>query len=429
MEAKVEIPTMSIATIVEMLNKLNIKVTVKEFNKPTFDLIYRIYSGLLENCLFVPPTTFQMEPADIFMHFSEETIKSNAEAFKLFHFYLLIKYFMEMCGITMSFSETFNPTKKQFKDCVTTMINFAKLESVHLIDFQKIQIATAQYSADCKKARMEIEDLSSRIYLMKAQQAEKKPLIEAKIKQIANLKDRIAHVQEERRKTQQVMEAALKEEHAIHTEREEIRVRHQNIDKKMLLYEKLLIKSPERLNREYKNNEARIIEIEKVIRSKTLENEELNKKIFEREKFVENFGTIKETLENFYHNDVHKANVQIKELDALKEDILSANFENEQILSIISTFNDNYNKLMNKIEAHNLETEKKLIQITEQRDQCQHFIEERKKEIKRIEEKTANLKEEKENTLKEINQVTEDAVKKIKEIKKMEEIDDILVIY
>jgi len=75
----------------------------------------------------------------------------------------------------------------------------------------------------------------------------------------------------------------------------------------MSIYEKLLIKSPERLRRDMDKNDARIQELEKLIKIKTDENVEQKKILFEREKFIESFKIVGETLEAFYQNDVQKA--------------------------------------------------------------------------------------------------------------------------
>ncbi len=90
-------------------------------------------------------------------------------------------------------------------------------------------------------------------------------------------------------------------------EKEELTNRFNGIQKKMSIYEKLLIKSPERLKRDMDKNDARIQELEKLIKIKTDENVEQKKILFEREKFIESFKNVGESLESFYQNDVQKA--------------------------------------------------------------------------------------------------------------------------
>jgi hypothetical protein len=75
----------------------------------------------------------------------------------------------------------------------------------------------------------------------------------------------------------------------------------------MSIYEKLLIKSPERLRKDMDKNDTRIQELEKLIKIKTDENVEQKKMLFEREKFIESFKIVGEILEAFYQNDVQKA--------------------------------------------------------------------------------------------------------------------------
>lgn len=79
------------------------------------------------------------------------------------------------------------------------------------------------------------------------------------------------------------------------------------IQKKMCLYEKLLVKSPTRLKNSIEKTEARIAELEKLIRSKTEELKEQKKNLFDREKFIENFRTCTDLLNMFYENDVLSA--------------------------------------------------------------------------------------------------------------------------
>jgi hypothetical protein len=75
----------------------------------------------------------------------------------------------------------------------------------------------------------------------------------------------------------------------------------------MGLYEKLLVKSPTRLKNSIEKTEARIAELEKLIRSKTEELKEQKKNLFDREKFIENFRTCTDLLNMFYENDVLSA--------------------------------------------------------------------------------------------------------------------------
>ena len=75
----------------------------------------------------------------------------------------------------------------------------------------------------------------------------------------------------------------------------------------MVLYDKLLIKSPKRLKGDIEKTEARISELGKVIHVKKDEYEQQKVSIFDKDKFIENFRSCKELLENFYENDVLSA--------------------------------------------------------------------------------------------------------------------------
>jgi len=81
----------------------------------------------------------------------------------------------------------------------------------------------------------------------------------------------------------------------------------ESIQKKMVLYDKLLIKSPTRLKNNIDKTEARIVELEKLIRTKTEELEEQKKSLYDREKFIENFRACTDLLNMFYENDVLNA--------------------------------------------------------------------------------------------------------------------------
>ena len=79
------------------------------------------------------------------------------------------------------------------------------------------------------------------------------------------------------------------------------------IQKKMVLYDKLLIKSPTRLRSNIDKIDARIVELDKLIRSKVEELEEQKKNVFDKDKFIENFRSCTELLNMFYENDVLSA--------------------------------------------------------------------------------------------------------------------------
>ena len=89
--------------------------------------------------------------------------------------------------------------------------------------------------------------------------------------------------------------------------KEEALARLEAIQKKMVLYDKLLIKSPTRLRSSIDKIDARIVELDKLIRSKGEELEEQKKNVFDKDKFIENFRSCTELLNMFYENDVLSA--------------------------------------------------------------------------------------------------------------------------
>lgn len=121
------------------------------------------------------------------------------------------------------------------------------------------------------------------------------------------MKEKIIDVKEKRKKLATYKDINQKELDSIKAEEAQLKVRDAEIQKKRALYDKLLIRSPERLRKELEKNSAQAQEIEKLIYEKKKENDVLSNDLFEREKFVENFQIIKSSLENFYNNDVMNA--------------------------------------------------------------------------------------------------------------------------
>ena len=79
------------------------------------------------------------------------------------------------------------------------------------------------------------------------------------------------------------------------------------IKKKFAFYEKLIIKSPTRLNSELEKNDARIKELKKLSAVVSAEITEEKSNLFEREQFIVNSQSIKEVLENHFLNTVQAA--------------------------------------------------------------------------------------------------------------------------
>jgi len=58
-----------------------------------FEAIVVIYKGLLETSLFIQPSKYERDPADILIHFTEEEAKNQAESFIFLQLYLLMFLF------------------------------------------------------------------------------------------------------------------------------------------------------------------------------------------------------------------------------------------------------------------------------------------------------------------------------------------------
>jgi len=363
-----------------------------------------------------------MDPPDAIIHFNEDVIKVQSESFKFLQLYIFIVYFYDMLGMKPNFLDIFNPSKKVLYRQISTVIEFLKFQLTQLADFGAVQDANKQYLDKCEEAKKEINDLSTKVTCLKFEKNEKKIYIEAAKKRNAVLKEKINAFIEERKKLAEYNQAAIKEEEAVLAEKEELTNRYNGIQKKMSIYEKLLIKSPERLKRDMDKNDARIQELEKLIKIKTDENVEQKKMLFEREKFVESFKTVGDILDSFYQNDVQKANNIMKEIEKEKEEITNLNFYLKQIMSVMSTLNSDNQKLTEMLEKMKLDLEQqcnnlneKIIQNEGKTKQLAGKNEEIEKKKVQYLDDIAKFKSKSEKTINE-------AFEKILQIKKNEEL-------
>ena len=50
----------------------------------------QIYKGFLESCLSIRSVTYDMDPPDAIIHFSEDVIKTQSDSFHFLQFYMLM---------------------------------------------------------------------------------------------------------------------------------------------------------------------------------------------------------------------------------------------------------------------------------------------------------------------------------------------------
>jgi hypothetical protein len=99
-----------------------------------------IYKAFLAECLSITHDAYEKDNlVDAILSFNEDVIKNQAESFKLMQFYILIKYFFDLCGLNPSFMEIFHPSKGKFQKLVFDMITFTRFEFTELgDDFAKL---------------------------------------------------------------------------------------------------------------------------------------------------------------------------------------------------------------------------------------------------------------------------------------------------
>lgn len=406
-----------------ILKNMGINLTAKELKLPTNENLYVIYKAFLSECLSISHDTYEKDHlVDAILNFNEDVIKNQSESFKIMQFYIIVKFFFELCGLNPSYMEIFHPLKGRFPRLLSGMISFCRFEFQELgDDFSHRVQENKNYIRKCNEEKKEIEELSGKIYYINSENMKNRPLIEQCKKRSAGLKEKNENLLEETKRLQQEEEADDREENALEAEEKELLERQQTIKKKFILYDKLIIKSPQRLNKELDKNEARIIELKKCEIKVKAEIDEEKRNLFERENFIESSKSIHEIFENHFLNHVHSANSKKKEIESVKETITNLNFEYLQVNSSIESYAKNYDKLVQNVDNHSKAIEKKLMEFKENDDMNNQQIAEYQTIIKNVLEEQNSIVKKIQETKSESNELMNNAFEKIQMFQKNEE--------
>jgi chromosome segregation ATPase len=194
-----------------------------------------------------------------------------------------------------------------FHKQITYALSFCKFEFSELAPFGDLQKSNRAYLDECRKVKEDDEELLRNIHILKQARKEKHERIERAKLRRDELKKKLEESLVEQKQQQERDAHINRETEMVKGEKEEALARLEVIKKKMVLYDKLLIKSPTRIKANIEKVDARIVELDKLIRSKVEEFEEQKKNVFDKEKFIENFRSCIELLSMFYENDVLSA--------------------------------------------------------------------------------------------------------------------------
>ncbi len=224
------------------------------------------------------------------------------------------------------------------------------------------------------------------------------------------MKEKIAAIIEERKKQDQERDLLCKDHTALEAEYKETMSRQQVINKKLVLYEKLIIRSPQRLNNDMAKNEARIAELEKLISQIKEEIEDEKRNIFEREKFIESYENICDILINLLEMHVYKANAKNKEIESFKEEITNLNFKAEQSASQNASLTASYDRLKFLIETYKEKMGKEMDAFEETYKRISRETANAHKEIEELSLKIETLKKEKNENTKQTKEIMDKGI-------------------
>lgn len=386
MENETNVPSgLSLGFCIGILKNMNIQLLAKEIKMPTAANLTKIYKSFLQECLSIQYDAYEKDNLeDAILNFNEEVIKMQSDSFKQMQFYIIVKYFFELCGLTPSYMEIFHPMKNKFPKLLSGMVSFCRFEFQELGDdvTQCIQ-DNKVYMRHCGDERKEINELQGKIYYINSNILKNKPLVEQCKKRTLSLKEKNNEFLNEYKKQETIELAFDKQETTLDAEEKALIEKQLAIKKKFILYEKLIFQSPERLNNEMEKNEARIVELKKYEQTVQAEIDEELKKLHEREKFLVSSMGIKETLETNFLNQIENANSKKEAIEAIKETNTNLNLVYKQTESTIEALKKSKNDAINDVNGY----------IREFENNTQKFIETENQKSNEMNEKTMFLKE------------------------------------
>lgn len=372
MENETNVPAqLGLAFCINILKGMGLNMTTKEIKMPNSETLNIIYKSFLSNCLSIPQDTYEKDHlVDAIMNFGEDVIKMQTESFKQMQFYILVKQFFLMCGLSPSYMDIFHPLKGRFPKLLSGMIRFCQFQFVELgDDLRKVIEDSKHYMRRCSEVDKEIEDISTKCYQINSENMKNKPLLDQCKKRVIALRDQNAELNEELKRMQEKEDAEIQTEAALEAEEKELLERQETLRKKLTLFDKLIIKSPERLNNEIDKNEARIKELKRLEGQVKNEVNEEKRNLFERENFIESSKSINEVLENHFLTHVQSANLKKNEIEGVREEITNLNFVCAQKSSTVESLKKNLEKLVQDNDCYSKAFDHEMIQFKDREEQ------------------------------------------------------------
>lgn len=413
----------SISFLVEILKNMGITATVKDIKHPSPEMLMLIYREFMTQCNVISGDAFEKDHLeDAVLHFDEEVIKNQKESFSQLQLYILIKFFLDLCGLEQSYMTIFHPLKNKFPRNLNGMINFCRFMGQELNEeFAEKCRANKEFTDNCAEMKKEIEETSSKVYCINSDNMNNKYLIDECKKRVKILKDKDQNLAEAEKRYQNEDIDDKREEDALDHSQKELDERIQNSQTKFALYDKLIIKSPKRLQEENEKNDAHMNELKRLIKSVTTENEIEKKNLFEKDKFIEGSNIILEMLGQNFFSLVKSANTKNDEIESEKLKTINKNEVYKQQESDLEVLKKISEGLKTDIDNLLKEHEKRLMKTHDKEVEIKTKIKENKNELIVIKEAKALELAEIEELEQEIQMIMNNADEKIQLIRKNKE--------
>jgi len=359
--------------IADVLSTFGCKISAKDLKHPTYELILPIYKIFLETCICVTPVLYETEPIDALLHFSEETIKSQAQSFQQIMLYGYLSFLLDICGLEVPMSDILCTNKKLIIKQLSNMINFAKFEGEELKAFHEIQDANHKFEEECGVLKHTIDELNSKSYYLRGERAQKEESVQARKAEIARLKEHICTLGNDFKLIKQHERSLEQEEAELEKQKAALQSRLSQCERKSKILERLIVKSPTRLVKECEKTDSQCADLEGLINSKNSEIECSRRLLFEKEKFGENCSIVETIVQDFYAQDIVQANEYIRQIDKISQEITNSNFESNKIESAYNTLKSENEKSKKALQDIISDSEQKSFQIDEKEKETNEY--------------------------------------------------------
>ncbi|CAF0789350.1 unnamed protein product [Brachionus calyciflorus] len=381
-------------TLYEILKNLNINISFKDIKQPNIETLVTIYRGFLDMCLSIKAPLHDEIPIEAITNFSDDIVKSQSDTFRFLQLYSLINYFYTLMGSAYSMMEIFNPTKKMYFKQMSSVINFARFLLDELNEYGTIQDKNKAYCEKCNALLKECNDFDIKIDTLQIEAKQKKPLIDSAKKRIANLKEKQMKLREVRNKLTQKHDIAKKDEHTYTTEKDDLNEKINTLQKRMKLYETLLIKSPDRLRKDLEKTGIRIIDLQNLIKNKRLENDELKVNVDDRDRFIMIAIKTRDFLEDFFNIEIQRANVKYKEIKKMEQEIMTINYTVRELENLIDDKTKTKKAIELQVQTKTQEFEQQMAKLQREEQEISTKIQECLAQIQQRETENDQLNEE-----------------------------------